>query len=1046
MPRSRSMLILVLFLLPAMITAQTTRGSIVGIITDPSGSVVINAKITVTQIDTGFAYSTTTNNDGNYVVPSLLPGRYSVKIDQTGFQTRTIEPIELNVDARVQVNAQLAIQGSQQAVNVSAEAPLVEAGSAALGQVIQSQNIVDLPLNGRNFLQLALLSAGAVPIAMSGSDAAGFHEPTLNISGGRESSNQFMIDGVFDNILHFEGLNLQLSIDAIQEFKIQRNTFAAEFGQGTAVVNVASRSGTNGFHGSLYEFLRNDALDARQFFDARKPPYRQNQFGFSFGGPIKKDKTFFFVNYEGLRVRQGNTFVATLPTAQQLSGNFAGFPPIKDPITGLPFAGNIIPQDRFSALTKRILPFLPTINQGGANNYRTAPSTSNDFDQATMRLDHRFSANDYFFGRFSFANTSLFTPGLIKLSGSSLTDQPMNGALQYTHNFSPTLLNEARFGLNRNLQNILQEGANGQNILQFQNISNSPVNFGLPTIAITGYSTFGSSPVQPEIVGGNTFLYDDDLTWIKGDHTFKFGIDVRFQQFPHLPYLFGRGQYIFAGTPAIAGDPVAEFLLGFPLVSIGAGKGPSAFMSLHQVNWYVQDDWKLTPRFTVNAGLRYERTGVITDRFRGRLGVFDEKIGQVVTGRNVDTMGLVNPDNNNFGPRIGFAWQPFHDTRTVIRAGYGIYYDVKPVNETNFSLGTELGFRQLVSTTQSWDALFPPAVGPAAGIGILTDDPFARTGYVHQYNFTVQREILPSLLVEAAYTGSEGRKLNRRVDLNQATLPVALTDPLPPRRPYPSFGPIVMSKDVATSNYNAVQLRAEKRFSHNLTFLGVYTYSKSLDTSSEAGDSTSGNAGIPQNRLNQRAEYGLSAFDQRQRFVLSYLYQLPFGKGQKFLGSADGLVNVLVSGWQINGITTFSSGNPFTVQVPGVDRSLTGSFGGGNQYANVVAGQKANLSSSQRSVIRWFNTTAFALAPMGTFGNSGRNTVIGPGTSNFDFSTFKNTKLTERFTVEFRSEFFNIFNKAQFNLPVFNPTSQAFGQITSVRAARQIQFGMKLLF
>ena len=1043
MSRSRSAPLLTFLLFAASLSAQTTRGSIFGTVTDPSGSIVSGAKVTVTQLDTGFTYSTATSNDGNYFVPSLLPGRYSVKIEQSGFATRTIEPIELNVDARVQVNAQLAIQGAQQAVSVTAEAPLVEAGSAALGQVIQSQKIVDLPLNGRNFLQLALLSAGAVPIAASGSDAAGFHEPTLNISGGRESSNQFMIDGVFDNILHFEGLNLQLSIDAIHEFKIQRNTFSAEYGQGTAVVNVASKSGTNEFHGTVYEFLRNNALDARQFFDAHVPPYRQNQFGFSFGGPIQKDKTFFFVNYEGLRVRQGNTFVATLPTAQQLSGNFSGSPPVKDPNTGAPFQGNIIPPDRFSALTKRILPFLPTLSQGGANNYQTAPSLSNDFDQATMRLDHRFSANDYFFGRFSFANTTLFTPGLIKLTGSSVTDQPMNGALQYTHNFSPRLLNEARFGLNRNLQNNLQEGANGQNILQFQNISNNPVNFGLPLVAITGFSNFGTALTQPEIVGGNTFLYADDLTWIKGDHNLKFGIDVRFMQFPHLPYLFGRGEYVFAG--AITGNPVAEFLLGLPLVSIGAGKGPSAFMSLHQVNWYIQDDWKLAPRLTMNIGVRYERTGVITDRFRGRLGVFDEKIGQVVTGSNVDSMGLVNPDNNNFAPRIGFAWQPFQDPRTVIRAGYGIYYDVKPVNEINFSLGTELGFRQIVSPSQNWDNLFPP-VGATSGVGILTDDPFARTGYVQQYNFSVQREIAPTLLVEAAYTGSEGRKLNRRVDLNQATLPTSPTDPLTPRRPYPAIGNIVMSKSVATSNYNALQVRGEKRFSHNLTFLAVYTYSKSLDSSSEAGDSTSGSAGIPQNRLNQRAEYGLSAFDQRQRFVLSYLYQLPFGKGQRFLGSAEGLLNVLVSGWQINGITTFSSGNPFTVQVAGVDRSGTGAFGGGTQYANVVAGQKGNLPSSQRSVQEWFNTAAFMLAPMGTFGDAGRNTIIGPGTNNFDFSAFKNTRLTERFTLEFRSEFFNIFNKAQFNLPNFNPTSLAFGQITSVRAARQIQFGMKLLF
>ena len=995
----------------------------------------------VTQAETGFTFTAHSNADGNYVAPSLLPGTYAVTVEKQGFQAKTIRPVEVNVDATVQLNVQLVLEGVQQQVSVEASAPQIEADTSAIGQVVRTQAIVDLPLNGRNFVQLALLSAGAVPLPTGNSDAAANNETSLNISGGRESSNQFTIDGTYNNSAFWEGLNIQLSIDAIREFKVQRNTFSAEFGQGTSIINVATLSGTNRLHGTAYEFLRNNVLDARQFFDASTPPFRQNQYGASLGGPIIHNRTFFFLNFESLRLRRSNTLVGTLPTAQQLSGNF-GSTTIKDPRTGAPFVNNIIPSDRISPLSERIIAYYPQLATGGPLNDRTTARTTNDTDQFTVRLDHRFSDKDLFFGRYTWAQTALYTPGLIKLTGATLADEPQNGVLQYSHIFTPTLLNEVRFGINRNLQQKLQEGANGQNILQFQNIFSDPVNYGLPVILMAGYSTVGGSTGYPDISGATTFQYDDSLTWIHGNHTLKFGIDLRIMQLPHLPCQMCRGQYAFTGSAT--GNSVADFLLGVPTVAIGAGKAPTAYMSLHEMNWFVQDDWKVSPTFTLNLGLRYERTGVITDRFRGRLGVFDEATGKVVTGSNVDSSGLVNPDNNDFGPRVGFAWQPFHGNRTVIRSAYGLYYDVKPINEINFSLGTELQFRAIpVAPTSSWDSLFP-AAGSGIGVGILTDDPFARTPYVHMYSFGIQHQLTNSLLIEASYIGSEGRKLNRRIDLNQGTLPQASGQPLAQRVPYPALGSIVMAKDIADSNYNAFELRAEERLSHNLSFLAVYTFSKSFDTSSFSGDSSSGAAGIPQNRLNEKGEYGLSAFDQRHRFVMSYVYALPFGAGQRFLTRASGVSGFIVSGWQINGITTLASGNPFTAQVLGGDRSQTGTFGGGVQRANVVAGQNPNLPNP--SVQEWFNTAAFTVAPLGTFGNEGRNNLIAPGTVNFDFSAFKTTRITESVRVELRAEMFNIFNHPQFLSPVSDPTNQAFGQITAARPAREIQFGLKLKF
>jgi len=1032
--------LVLLFCIPGIAWGQTTHGTILGAVTDQAGAVVSGVDVTVVQIDTGFARKVTTNSDGNYIVTSLLPGKYRILAEKAGFQTKVIQDVELNVEARVQVNIALAVRGAEDKVEITSDAPLVESSSDSLGQVINHKAVVELPLNGRNFLQLVLLSAGSAPLS-SRSDTAGFNRPSVNISGGRESSNQFTIDGVFNNAIHFGGLNLQLSVDAIQEFKVQRNTFNAEFGQGTANVNVASRTGTNQFHGTVFEFLRNDVFDARQFFDNKVPPFRQNQFGASFGGPIITDKTFFFGNYEGFRRSRSNTLLATFPTAKQLSGDFSGSAAIRDPLTGQPFLNNIIPTGRISALSKRIMAVLPQLTVGGANNYRTAPASVNDFDQYTVRIDHRFSMTDSIFVRYSLMDIDLFNPGITQLSGSGVTDLAHNAAIQWTHTFSPALLNELRLGFNRNLQNRLQEGAGGQNILQFKNAVNDPINAGIPVVALSGFTAFGSPPTNPEIVGGNIYQFDDSLTWARGNHALKFGVDYRHVQFPHTPGLFTRGQFVFQGTAT--GNAVADFLLGNPLVTLGAGKVATAFATIPHFNWFVQDDWKVSPRLTLNLGLRYERIGVPTDRYRGYFSTFDEVTKQLVSGADFERLGLVNPDNNDFSPRFGFAWQPFAKPHTVIRGGYGVYYDVKPINERQFGLGIDLAWQQIVDIAQllgqpptvQWDNLFPAGAG--VGLGVLSDDPRARTPYVQQYSFGIQRELPGNFMIEAAYVGSVGHKLNIRVDINQARLPVTPNEPLAQRRPYPALGSIWTDKNIANSNYNSLQLRVEKRFSQNLYLLGVYTYSKSLDYGSLSVDS-------PQDRQNIRAEYGLSDFDQRQRFVFSSIYQLPFGKGQKYLGSLEGFANALIGGWQITSIVTFAAGNPLSIAAPG-SLTNTGCLGC-VQRANLVGPNNGNLPSSERTVNRWFNMAAFVLAPANTFGNSGRNIVIGPGVNNFDLSLIKDFKITESKTLQFRSEFFNAFNHSQFFDPVTDPTSPAFGRLTLARPAREIQFALKFIF
>ena len=685
---------------------------------------------------------------------------------------------------------------------------------------------------------------------------------------------------------------------------------------------------------------------------------------------------------------------------------------------------------------------------GGANNYRTSPAFSQDWDQTTFRIDHRLSDKDNLLGRYTYyQNLDSYSPGLIPSTGLTNTNAPHNATIQWTRSFSPYTLNELRLGFNREFFVSDQDGANGPDILQFQNIVSDPVNHGLPFIALLGYTGFGTSPTVPQIRGSNVYQYGDQLTWIQGRHTLKLGGGFRNLQQPHVPILFGRGQFVFQGLAT--GNPVADFLLGNPFISFGAGKRPISYMSFHYYDGFVQDDWKIAPSLTLNFGVRYERVGVVTDRYRGRLGVFNEATGQVAAGDAVEQQGLVNPDNLGFQPRFGFAWQPFGEPHTVIRGGYGLYNDVKVINERNFSLGTELGWQQIVDAAPlaglppsvNWDTLFPPALA-GGGLGILTDDPFSRDPYIQMWSLGLQREFPFDAVLEVGYAGQVGHKLSTRLDINQARLPAFPNEPLAVRRPYPSQGNVVMSKDLANSNYNALQVRFEKRYSHNLSFLSAYTFSKSLDNASNTCDISSCNSA--QNNRDLRAEYGPSSFDQRHRVVVSPIYMLPFGRGQKYGSSLPGGINALVRGWQFSTIVTFASGTPFPVQVNGGDRTQTGTFGGGKQYANCIG--EGMLPSSQRTVERDFNTSAFAVAPLGTYGNCGRDILTSRGTNNWDIALLKDTQISERTTLQFRTEFFNAWNHPQFLIPVFDPTSQAFGRITSVRPAREIQFALKLLF
>lgn len=1027
--------------IPGVTEAQTARGSIVGTVTDTSGAVIPDASITVTQLSTRLVFTTHANKSGYYVMTSLIAGNYSIEGRAPGFKAKIVQPVEVNVAIPTTVNVVLPVAGVKQTVTVSSTPDLVNTTSASLSQVVRHKAIEDLPLNGRNFLQLTLLSAGAEPVAPV-SENVGVYKSSVNISGGRESSNQFTIDGISNNAGTFEGMNIPLSLDAIDEFTVQRNTLEAEYGYGTSQVNVVTRSGSNAFNGTVYEYLRNSVFDGRQYFDKKIPPLRQNQFGVSFGGPIRKDHTFFFGNYEGFRERRATTLLATLPTAQELSGNFTGQAPVIDPLTRTPFPNNIIPQNRISPLSQRIIALLPKLNTGGANNYSTAPSASTDNDQFTVRVDQDWGQNDRMFARYTLMNTRMALPGITEYSGSTVTDVAQNAAIEWTHVISPSMLNSARIGFDRDAHNTLQEGANGKDITDFKNIVTNPIINGLPTIGIAGFSSFGGFITYPDMLVDNLFQFDDSLTWVKGSHTFKFGAGFRHTLYPHTSGLFDRGDFVFQGTAT--GNPVADFLLGNPFVTLGAGRLPSTVLSISQFDAYAQDEWRLARRFTLDYGLRYERNSVPTDRYQGYLPVFDVKTGTIVTGANEQADGLINPDNLDFAPRIGFSWQPFQNSRTVVRAGYGIYYDVTTLNVLNVGLGIDLNWQQYVDINPllglppaiQWDNLFPPPSAATSANAMLTPDPFARTPYVQQYSLSIQHQLPDDFVLETAYAGSVGHRLNNTLDINQATLPTYSGEPISARVPYPAYGSISMTENRGWSNYNALQVKLERRYSRNLYFLASYTYSKSLDTNSSA------ELDVPQNSQNLAAEYALSDFNQTQRFVTSVLYQLPFGRGQRFLTNLPAVGNALIGDWQLNTIYTYASGTPFSVEIAS-DGSLTG---GTFQRANVTGPNNGNLPDDKRTPSHWFNTSAFSVAPLGTFGNSGRNILIGPPTNNVDFSMLKNFPIGEARSIQFRAEFFNLLNHPQFNLPIADPTSAAFGQVTSTRPAREIQLALRLNF
>ena len=1023
---------------------QTVRGVIEGVVTDPAKHAVASVTVTVSNEETGAKRTVTTNSLGEFTVAALVPGRYRVEADGKGF-TKYGSILTLEVDQEVRLEIELHVGGDS--VNVTAAPALIRQDSSALGGVIENRLIVGLPLDGRNFYELSLLLPGVAPPAQgsAGSVRGAF---TVNVNGAREDSNNFLLDGAYNGDPKLNGVSVVSPVDAIREFEVAASTYDTSFGRNAGgQVNVVTRSGGNQVHGTLYEFFRNGAMGANNFFapsGQAAPKYQRNQFGATLGGPIRKNRTFFFADYEGTRLSAGETLVTNVPTALERVGNFSqSATPAIDPTTGGLLQGGILPSYYLNPIGVAIAALYPLPNRNVAGaNYVSSPSQFDNQNHFDVRIDHAIGHADNLFFRYSFVDDRFFDPfggsGFSAVPNYGLTtpSRAQNTSLGEAHTFTPSLINEVRIAFNRVSNGDYQQnqGVSINQKLGLPELSTNPRDWGLSLISINGYSPLGDEYTSPEHGTTNTYQIGDNATWTRGRHLVKFGFDSRILQQNAYRDVQARGFIDFTGE--LIGNALEELLLGAPTESGGATMNNPEHLRTHSYNFFVNDTWRMRPDLTLTLGLRYEYNSPGVDA-ANRAAVYNPATGMLANvGMNGFPRAGYNADLNNFAPQIGLAWSPGGRGTTVIRAAYGIHYDQSSLaiseglyfSAPYYNLNVFYPIEGLYSLSLSNP--FPnnfPYPYPASATAFERN---LRTPYIQQWNFGIQRQVGKSRVAEIDYVGSKGTRLIDSRDINQG-LPSTNPNNL---RPNPYFSDVDVIESNANSIYHSLQARFEQRLSKGLSALASYTYSKSLDDAS-GFFTTTGDPNFPQNSYDLSAERGRSDFDIRQRLTISYAYDLPIATGHRWLG-----------GWQSFGVLTFQTGQPFTVALlSDNDNSNTGfsNLGyGANNRPNVVGNPHLSNPGAQE----WFNTNAFAVAPYGTFGNAGRNILDGPGLATIDFSVVKNTRVSEKLNIQFRAEFFNLLNHTNFNLPDNFVGSPTFGQVTSAQDPRRLQLALKFLF
>ncbi len=1135
--------------------AQTALGTITGTVTDPAGAPTANVSITAKAAATALTYKATTNESGVYVIPNVPIGEFAVVAEAAGFKKVQHSGVSVEVAQRLRLDFTLEIGSVSEAIEVKAEVPRIQVEDSSLGAVIEQKRIADLPLNGRHVFNLVKMVPGVVPRSNSTDGFAEVNNQTfsqMRINGGPAYGNQFFLDGVSNTAAVHNEISVVPMSDSVQEFRVETSSIKAEYGQTSGgVVNVVTKSGGNEFHGSLYEFLRNDALDARNAFSTQPDPrtgrtkqvLRYNQYGGTVGGRVwipklydGRNRTFFFTGWEQWLWRStGAPQIGTVATDLQKTGDFSrtfdargAVIPIFDPATTRanpagsgfvrdPFVGNVVPRNRMDPLAMRVLPYMPAANAAPTdpvtqvNNFVSLAKSTSNQTVVTNRVDHRINDTNNLFFRYSFTWNILQNAGwgLGAADPGARNDQRdnHNAVFAWTKTIGSRMVNELRAGVTRQYLPFLHPSFD-QNWPEKLGYPSIIPRDAFPPVQITGFLTIGNPNFSGGLRAQNIWQVVDQYSIVAGRHNIKFGADYRDWRNSFINRLNPSGNFQF--TPALTGNPLVPAGTGVGLATFLLGEvssGTLGFRPFFQaratpLGLYVQDDWKLTSRLTLNVGLRYDLSWGFTE-IHNRHSNFDPFATNSQTGlRGVlkysgkdEPASFINLDRNNFGPRIGFAWDPKGDGKTAIRGGYGLIYlpiesgAIVPDNQNALGFSVDTQFQAPSGAPQRAFRFAdgPPAVlqplGPSGGPGafrgqnVRAQDRNSPTGYTQQWNFAVQRSLWQGWTVQLAYVGNKGTKLfGGNYNLNQLdpqffSLGLALQDPVPnPFRgqiatgalsgatvarsqtllPYPDYLRVdTWAAPNLPTSYHAFQVSVEKRFARDLSMMFNYTKAKLMSECSAIGGGNSGDTCASEYRLgrfNRRLDRSIDQDDIASRAVISGVYELPVGRGKTWLKSSPVLVNALLGGWQLNGIGTFQSGLPLAVRG-------ANNFTGIN-YPNVL--RDPTLPADQRTPVKWFDIDAFANPANFTIGNVARTLprTRGPGLTDVSFSMFKTFAFRERFRLEARAEFFNALNAVNYNSPnvTFSPNAAGqnvnanFGRVLSSLEARRTQVGLRMTF
>src|ERR1700722_4380479 len=1050
MKRVTFLVALAIFLFSSMFSrAQSTTSAVNGTVTDATGAIVVAADVQVTNAATGVAYSATSDNLGAYHVTQLPPGTYTMTISKTGFQTQNIQPFKLVVDQQFAQNIVLAVGQTTESISVSADALLIDTQTSNQGQVIESQQINDMPLNGRDVLQLAQLSAGVVPVVQGMSSPAsqwtGTQTVALVIGGLREDDNSYLYDGIETRNAWYGAAGLLPSPDFVQEFKVEQSGAPAQFGNGGAFVSVVTRSGGNQFHGAAYEYLRNNDFDARNYFDqGGPPPFHQNQFGASLGGPIKKNKMFFFGNYEGFRqISPINTF-ANVPTAAQRAGNFsADTTQLVNPfviVNGAyaPFPGNQVPSSLFNATAQKILNYYPAPNGTYASdqNYHYLSVTTDNWDQENVRWDYNISNNDTVFARFTNQNQTTSVTDITPSREIIYPSNPKNLAFGWTHVFSPALINNVRYGWAHTA--VGEQRADGNNPANSNPLGligevDQPGSYGPPSFSVTNYANPGSTE-GTDIVREGLNMWTEAMQYQKGRHQITAGFDIRYE--PIFMYEDWAATNIsFNGT--YSGDPVADLLLGVPNNGFTALGDPTLNLRMWYQSYYVSDTFKVNNHLTLTAGARWEHTKQPIDT-RNRVGSFDLATNQDLSYPDTNTLGLtramVKPVYTNFSPRLGFNWIPFDKSNTDIKGGFGIFYLQPNINQyevmvdtTKFYLIQSYGNAPVGKPLNyTLNQLFGPTV-PGGGPTASFIQPNGRTPYSYEWNLSVAHT-LRDWAFEAAYLGSAAHHYEERPNIDPEN-----TDGT---YPLPGWNGVQENSMSGSSFYSGLVLRAEKRYSSGFSLLGSYTFSKCLGCPWQDVFSW--------HPLNMRLDRGHCQEDMNHVLSVNSIYELPFGKGKQFVNN-NGLADVFVGGWKLAAIASYHSGiwstlgssqslGIFVNALPNVSGPVNNSSLHGGLGRNEKLGPYFNIQN------------VHPVTAVGVQGNSAVQSVSNPGSADWDLAGDKTWRFGERYGLTFRADVFNAFNRVNFYSLDTGVNDSKFGYVQNANPGREIQLSLRFTF